>query len=45
MQSYLVENRDLLDGLSVGSTVRFETEERAGGSRVITALQRDTQRR
>jgi hypothetical protein len=45
VQSYLVENRDLLDGLSVGSTVRFETEERAGGSRVITALQRDTLRR
>jgi len=43
--SYLVENRDLLDGLSVGSTVRFETEERAGGTRVITALQRDTLRR
>jgi len=45
VESYLVENRDLLDGLSVGSTVRFETEERGGGSRVITALQRDTLRR
>ena len=45
VESYRVENRDLLDGLSVGSTVRFETEERAGGSRVITALRRDTLRR
>lgn len=45
VQNYLVENRDLLDGLSVGSTVRFETEERAGGTRVITALRRDALRR
>jgi hypothetical protein len=42
--NYLVQNRDLLDGLSVGAAVRFETEERAGGGRVITALRRDTQR-
>lgn len=45
VESYRVENRDLLDGLSVGSAVRFETEERARGSRVITALRRDTLRR
>jgi len=45
VENYRVENRDLLDGLSVGSTVRFETEERPGGSRVITALRRDTRRR
>ena len=45
VQGYRVENRALLNGLSVGSTVRFETEERAGGARVITALQRDTLRR
>jgi hypothetical protein len=45
VDSYRVENRDLLDGLSVGSTVRFETEERPGGGRVITALRRDTLRR
>ena len=45
VESYRVENRDLLDGLSVGSTVRFETEERPGGGRVITALRRDSLRR
>ena len=40
-ESYRVENRDLLDGLSIGSMVSFETEERSGGSRVITALRRE----
>jgi hypothetical protein len=40
-ESYRVENRDLLDGLSVGSMVSFETEERSGGSRVVTTLRRD----
>jgi len=45
VESYRVENRELFDGLSVGSSVSFETEERGGGSRVITAVRRDTQRR
>ena len=45
LQNYLVgEPRPAL-GLSVGSAVRFETEERAGGARVITALRRDAQPR
>ena len=39
--SYRVENRDLLDGLSVGSMVSFETEERSSGGRVITSLRRE----
>jgi hypothetical protein len=44
VENYLVANRDLLEGLTVGSAVRFEVEERAGGGRVITALRRDTPR-
>jgi hypothetical protein len=44
VENYFVTNRDLLAGLSVGSAVRFEVEERPGGGRVITALRRDTSR-
>jgi hypothetical protein len=40
VENYLVTNRDLLDGLAVGSVVRFEVEERVGGARVITAIRR-----
>jgi hypothetical protein len=40
-ESYRVDDRNLLDGLSVGSSVSFESEERAGGSRVITSLRRE----
>ena len=45
VQSYRVENRDLLRGLTVGTTVRFETEERAGGTKVITAIRQENLRR
>jgi Cu/Ag efflux protein CusF len=39
-ETFDVENRDLLDDFREGDRVRFETEERSGGRRVVTNITR-----
>src|SRR6185503_17556008 len=41
-ETYSVDDRNLLQDLREGDRVRFEVEERSGGRRVVTGIQRRT---